>query len=219
VGTLPIALGYGWGIKEVLVQFVKQPIIPHRDSCWEKAPHSQIHFPMKTNPLLLIVPVLLAGCAAQKVEHPLPHDIRTASVQPEVFRIEDKDARMHRAVLAARRNVAVFIAALKNPAKGQHDFEVKKPFVKDGEVEHIWLSQVQFRGNRFHGVVDNHPKKIKGLKFGDRVSVNPNEISDWAFVDNGKLIGGYTIRVLSENLSPQQRKNFENETQVRIDTR
>ena len=126
---------------------------------------------------------------------------------------------MHRAVLAARRNVAVFIAALKNPAKGQHDFEVKKPFVKDGEVEHIWLSQVQFRGNRFHGVVDNHPKKIKGLKFGDRVSVNPNEISDWAFVDNGKLIGGYTIRVLSENLSPQQRKNFENETQVRIDTR
>ena len=173
---------------------------------------------MKTNPLLLMVPLLFAGCATQKVEHPLPHKMRNSGVRPEIFRIEDKDAQMHRAVLAARRNVGVFIAALKNPAKGQHDFEVKKPFVKDGEVEHIWLSQVQFSGNRFHGLVDNHPKKIKGLKFGDRVSVNPNEISDWAFVDNGKLVGGYTIRVLARNLAPEQRKNFENETQVRIDT-
>jgi uncharacterized protein YegJ (DUF2314 family) len=173
---------------------------------------------MKTNPLLLIAPLLFAGCATQKVEHPLPHAMRNAGVTPEIFRIEDKDAQMHRAVLKARRNVGVFIVALNHPAKGQHDFEVKKPFVKDGEVEHIWLSQVQFSGNRFHGLVDNHPKKIKGLKFGDRVSVNPNEISDWAFVDNGKLVGGYTIRVLARNLSQEQRKNFENESQVRIDT-
>jgi uncharacterized protein YegJ (DUF2314 family) len=173
---------------------------------------------MKTNPLLLIVPLLFAGCATQKVEHPLPHQMRNAGAPPEIFRIEDKDAQMHRAVLAARRNVGVFIAALKTPANGQHAFEVKKPFVRDGEVEHIWLSQVKFSGNRFHGLVDNHPKKIKGLKFGDRVSVNPNEISDWAFVDNGKLVGGYTIRVLARNLSPEQRKNFENEIQVRIDT-
>jgi uncharacterized protein YegJ (DUF2314 family) len=173
---------------------------------------------MKTNPILLIVPLLFAGCATQKVEHPLPHEIRNASAPPEIFRIEDKDAQMHRAVLKARRNVGVFIVALQNPAKGQNDFEVKKPFVKDGEVEHIWLSHVQFSGNRFHGLVDNHPKKIKGLKFGDRVSVNPNEISDWAFVDNGKLVGGYTIRVLARNLSQEQKETFENETQVRIDT-
>jgi len=126
---------------------------------------------------------------------------------------------MHRAVLKARGNVGVFIAALKNRTNGQHDFEVKKPCVKDGVVEHIWLSNVQFSGNRFHGLVDNHPKKIKGLKFGDRLSVNPNEISDWAFVDNGMLVGGYTIRVLARNLSPEQRKDFENETHVRIDTR
>jgi len=173
---------------------------------------------MKTNPLLLVGPLLIAGCAGQRVEHPLAREIRRTGVQPEVFRIEDKDAQMHRAVKEARKTVGVFIAALKNPAKGQHDFEVKKPFAKDGEVEHLWLSDVEFSGNRFHGRVDNHPRKIKGLKFGDRVSVNPDEISDWAFVDNGKLVGGYTIRVLSQNLSPERRKEFENETKVRIDT-
>ena len=175
-------------------------------------------FTMKLNPLFLMAPLLFSGCAVQKVEHPLPHEIRNTSAPPDIFRIEDRDEQMHRAVLKARRNVGVFIAALQNPATGQHDFEVKKPFVKDGEVEHIWLSHVEFSGNRFHGLVDNHPKKIRGLKFGDRVSVNPDEISDWAFVDNGKLAGGYTIRVLSENLSAERRKSFENETNVRIET-
>ncbi len=173
---------------------------------------------MKTHLLLLTAPLFFAGCAAQKVEHPMAHEIRDTSARPEIFRIEDRDAEMHRAVLEARRNVGIFIAALKNPAGGRHDFEVKKPFVQNGEVEHIWLSQVEFSGNRFHGLVDNRPKKIKGLKFGARASVNPDEISDWAFVDNGKLVGGYTIRALSRNLSPEQRRNFENETQVRIDT-
>jgi uncharacterized protein YegJ (DUF2314 family) len=173
---------------------------------------------MKITPLLLIGPLLIAGCAGQRVEHPLAREIRRTGVQPEFFRIEDKDAEMHRAVKEARKTVGAFIAALKSPAKGQHDFEVKKPFVKDGEVEHLWLSEVKFSGNRFHGLVDNHPRKIKGLKFGDRVSVNPDEISDWAFVDHGKLVGGYTIRALSLSLSPERRKSFENETKVRIDT-
>jgi uncharacterized protein YegJ (DUF2314 family) len=177
------------------------------------------HLPMKTNPLLLIGPLLIAGCAAQRVEHPLAREIRRTGVQPEIFRIEDRDAQMHKAVSEARRTVGVFIAALKHPAKGQHDFEVKKPCLKDGEVEHLWLSEVEFSGNRFHGRVDNRPRKITGLKFGDRVSVNPEEISDWAFVDNGKLVGGYTIRVLSQNLSPERRKEFENETKVRINTK
>jgi uncharacterized protein YegJ (DUF2314 family) len=211
-------VGYGAVAREVLVQVRGSPDTHEQEFVLGNAPHSQIHFTMKINPLFLMVPLLFAGCAVQRVEHPLAHEIRNTSVPPDIFRIEDRDAQMHRAVLKARRNVGVFIVALQNPTKGQHDFEVKKPFVKNGEVEHIWLSHVQFSGNRFHGLVDNHPRKIKGLKFGDRVSVNPNEISDWAFVDNGKLVGGYTIRVLVRNLSPEQKKDFENESQFRIDT-
>jgi len=112
--------------------------------------------------------------------------------------------------------VGVFIQALQHPARGQRDFEVKKPFRQGDVVEHLWLSNVQFKGNRFHGYVDNRPRKIKGLKMGDRVSVNPNEISDWAFVENGRLVGGYTIRVLYTHLSPERRKALEQEARFRI---
>ena len=83
-------------------------------------------------------------------------------------------------------------------------------------MEHIWLSDVTFSGNRFHGRVDNRPIKIGGLKMGALVSVNPNEISDWAYVDKGNLVGGYTIRVLYKELTPERRKELENESRFHI---
>lgn len=171
---------------------------------------------MKSTPLILIGILSATVCSAQNVEHPYAREMRRQGVEPEVFRIEDKDAQMREAVREARRTVRTFIAALKNPQKGQTDFEVKKPFVKGDEVEHIWLAGVTFSGNRFHGFVDNHPHKITGLKYGDRVTVNPDEISDWVFLDHGKMAGGYTIRVLAQNLTPERRKEFENESKVRI---
>jgi len=174
---------------------------------------------MNAKHFLPIVPLLMAGCAAQRVEHPIAREIRDTDVSHGVYRIEDRDERMREAVAQARKTVPEFIAALTHPAKGQYDFEVKKPFVKNGDVEHIWLSGVVYDGRRFHGLVDNHPSKITGLNFGDRVSVNPDEITDWAFVDHGKLRGGYTIRCLCRELSPKQRKEFENETKVHIATR
>jgi uncharacterized protein YegJ (DUF2314 family) len=112
--------------------------------------------------------------------------------------------------------VGKFITALKHPASGQQDFEVKKPFVQGNQVEHIWLSDVRFVGDRFQGQVDNQPRKIQGVKVGQLVSVNPNEISDWLYVDNGKLVGGYTVRVHYNELSPEQKQEFDREADFKI---
>ena len=43
------------------------------------------------------------------------------------------------------------------------------------------------------------------------MAVNPDEISDWSFVDNGHLVGGYTVRVIYAELSPQEKQDFEKE--------
>jgi uncharacterized protein YegJ (DUF2314 family) len=123
---------------------------------------------------------------------------------------------MAQAVKSARKTVGKFIAALRHPAATQRDFTVKKPFIFKGVIEHIWLSDLTFRDGHFHGKVDNKPRIIPGLKMGDLVSVNPNEITDWAFVDNGHLVGGYTIRVLVNDLSPARKLAFEKEANFHI---
>ena len=102
------------------------------------------------------------------------------------------------------------------PAPGQQDFEIKKPFTQNGQVEHIWLSDVQFVGNRLQGRVDNEARKIQGLKLGQLVSVKPSEISDWLYIDHGKLVGGYTVRVQYNELSPKEKQEFDRAADFKI---
>jgi uncharacterized protein YegJ (DUF2314 family) len=132
------------------------------------------------------------------------------------FQVTKNDAAMHLAVREARKTIKNFIAALRHPAPGQQDFELKKRFVQGDEVEHIWLSDVQLVGNHFQGHIDNQPRKIQGLKLGQIVSVKRNEISDWLYIDNGTLVGGYTVRAHYNELTPQQKQEFDRDADFKI---
>ena len=133
-----------------------------------------------------------------------------------MYNVDENDQQMDQATVRARKHVDRFIAALQHPAANQRDFQVKKLFVKDGKAEHIWLSDVKFTGNRFVGNVDNRPMFVKDLKLGARVSVNPDEVIDWSYVEDGHLVGGYTIRVLYKELTPEERADFEKRADFHI---
>jgi uncharacterized protein YegJ (DUF2314 family) len=137
--------------------------------------------------------------------------------EPESYSVPNEHAAMHEAVRKARKTVRKFIEALQHPTPGETDFEVKKPFVQKGEIEHIWLSDVKFVGGRFQGKVDNVPAKITSLKLGQVVSVNPDEISDWVYINNGKLVGGYTIRAHYNELTGKQKKEFDRSADFRME--
>jgi uncharacterized protein YegJ (DUF2314 family) len=141
----------------------------------------------------------------------------TNASEPEYYQIPKNHTAMHRAVLEARKTLGEFITVLKHPRSGQQDFELKEPFFEGHEVEHIWLSDVRLVGRRFQGRVDNKPQKIHGLKLGQVVAVDPKQISDWLYVDHGKLVGGYTVRVHYDELSPQQKREFDRAADFKIE--
>ena len=166
----------------------------------------------------LVAALLLVGIISTgKADNPSSNEVQNKSSESETFRVENEHAAMRKAVDQARKTVGQFIKALQHPANGQTDFEVKKPFVEGNDVEHIWLSNIEFVGGRFKGKVDNAPVKIHGLKIGQVVSVNPDEISDWAYVDNGKLVGGYTIRAHYNELTPTQKREFQREADFKLE--
>ncbi len=177
-------------------------------------------FPFKP---LLLFPILLlaAGCASdddKEVPHPIGRAVTRTQGDAAMYTVNDDDMQLEHANRHARRTVGQFITALRNPQPGQRDFQVKKVFITpDGKAEHIWLADVKFTGNRFVGVVDNKPANIPKLKIGDRASVNPDEVSDWSYVDHNKLVGGYTIRVLYYEMSPEERQDFEKRAEFHIE--
>jgi uncharacterized protein YegJ (DUF2314 family) len=65
--------------------------------------------------------------------------------------------------------------------------------------------------------VNNDPDTVKNVKIGQKVSIEPSKISDWMFVENGKLVGGYTIRVLRDTMSAGERAEFDKSAGFVID--
>jgi uncharacterized protein YegJ (DUF2314 family) len=166
-------------------------------------------FPLVPLTLVPLVSVFLAGCASDDAPpQAIGRPVTVAPGESNVYDVAKSDVQIDRATQRARRTVPEFVQALDHPLPGDRDFAVKKLFIKDGKAEHIWLTDVHFTGNRFVGLVDNTPMYIPGLKLGEKVSVNPNEVSDWMYVRNGQLVGGYTIRVLLTELSPADKADF-----------
>jgi len=107
--------------------------------------------------LVRFVGALVITCLALNAEgaNLVGQELKNGGAEPEYYQVPNDHAAVHRAVIEARKTVGQFITALNHPAPGQQDFEVKKPFIQGNEVEHIWLSDVRFVGNRFQGRIDN----------------------------------------------------------------
>jgi len=113
----------------------------------------------------------------------------------------------------ARATVSSFLAALQSLQPGQSGFTVKMAFTDGSNTEHIWLAPVSYDGKTFHGTVSNDPTTVKYVKPGQQAAVSPSRISDWMYLDHGKVVGGHTLRVLRETLPPNERADFDKQVQ------
>lgn len=126
-----------------------------------------------------------------------------------VVKVPPDDARMNAAIAKARATVRTFETALRAPKASQSRFSIKIR-ISEGDVgEHFWLSDVRFNGSVFTGKIDNDPEAVNTVKLGQAVKARPTEISDWMYVDHGKLVGGYTTRALRDRLSPSDQAEFD----------
>jgi len=124
---------------------------------------------------------------------------------------------MDRAVENAQRTLGFFMAALHAKYTGDTLFEIKKGFIDGDKVEHLWMKRVTYDGKNFHGEIDNRPRDVNNVHLGQRVTVGPEAVSDWMFLKDGKLIGGYTTRVLYARLSPEDKAEFDRHAEFKIE--
>jgi uncharacterized protein YegJ (DUF2314 family) len=129
----------------------------------------------------------------------------------KVTSVPDDDPRMNAAMEKARTTLDSFIAALASPKPNQSDFAVKKAFADGDDVEVMWVSSVRYDGKVFRGRLSNEPRKVRTVRMGQSVEVPPSEIADWMYMEDGRFVGAYTLRVLRETLSPGERAAFDRE--------
>jgi uncharacterized protein YegJ (DUF2314 family) len=141
----------------------------------------------------------------------------SASGKTGYAKVSDDDKQIDRAVENAQRTLGFFMAALKAKKNGDTVFEIKKGFIDGDKVEHLWIKRVTYDGKNFHGQIDNQPLEVSNVHLGQRITVAPEAVTDWMFLKNGKLIGGYTTRVLYARLLPEDKEEFDKHVEFKIE--
>lgn len=134
-----------------------------------------------------------------------------------VVSVKDTDPAMNAAMEKARATLDQFSAALQKPGPKQSDFSLKAKFQEGEKIEHMWINSPIVSGDSIKGKLGNDPDNLKKVRMGMIVTVTRDRVSDWMYVDDGKLVGGYTLRVLRDKMSAKERREFDASVPFKIE--
>ena len=144
--------------------------------------------------------MLMAGCS-DRAEDP-------------VIEVEADDIEMNAAIAQARSTVDEFVERLENPKPTDEGFSVKKKIEDGDNVEHFWLSDVSYADGIFTGAIGNDPQSVRNVEFGQEVSVALSEITDWMYLDDGKMVCNFTLQVLLKRIPKEQAEAIREQFQM-----
>lgn len=134
---------------------------------------------------------------------------RSFDEEAGILRVSTGDEAMNVAIDRARATVPQFVARLEDAPPGL-TYLGAKVRVGDpaGMGEHIWLDDVTYTDGMIVGKLVNDAKTFPAFQAGDVVRVEPQEISDWMTVENGRACGGFTSRIVVAEASAQERAAY-----------
>ena len=152
---------------------------------------------------ILLCAILLFSC--EKSSEP---------AEVTVMPVYQDDMEITRIAKDARDTLPVFFRHLTGAGAGK-DCYVKYPFVTDEDSgvdrEQIWLTGIQFSSGKYSGILTSPPRYLSGMKKGDRVTFDMDTITDWMYLQGGKITGGESIKYLLEKIPEDQRNDRERE--------
>jgi len=144
-------------------------------------------------------------------------DVIRRDGKADVVKVEATDLEVTNAISEARSTVAGFLEALKAPKQSQSEFTVKYPFEEDGTTEHMWVVNLKYDGKVLTGILYNYPNKIRNLSYQQAVELRPDQVSDWTYIEDGQIVGGFTLRALYKNYPEEKRRELEESLGGKID--
>jgi uncharacterized protein YegJ (DUF2314 family) len=166
--------------------------------------------------LLILLPFLI-GCgnnesADQSVDN-LGHDTTA-----DTYTVTPEDRIFNSAITNARQTINELDKALESNNPSYTEFAVKKRFITpDDGGEHMWVAGITLVNGTYKGFVNNDAEKTLEVKYGDTVIVRKDEITDWMYLDNNVLRGGYTIRAVRNRLSKEERVKMDSELGFKVE--
>jgi uncharacterized protein YegJ (DUF2314 family) len=147
---------------------------------------------------LFAVCLCIAACSSVPTQIPTP--IPTTQL--------NTDVEMEAAFQRARDTLDSFIQRIGTAHPNRTLVAVKVRFaLPDGSAQDLWVDQIRYREGSFRGVMGDDIPSLK-LSVDDKITIKRNNIVDWMIVEDGKLMGGYTIRLAFQRMTPEEKQRF-----------
>jgi uncharacterized protein YegJ (DUF2314 family) len=147
--------------------------------------------------IIVCVIILLSSCYKPATD---------VSPSPAI-EIEHSDKEIERIAENARRALPTFFRNLTRPEAGANNFFVKYPLTADdgNSTEQVWLGSIRVKDGICYGVLANATSLLNNKKKGGTIVIDTDKITDWMYIQDGKIIGGRSIKYLLEKIPEAQR--------------
>jgi uncharacterized protein YegJ (DUF2314 family) len=152
--------------------------------------------------------LLMASCSpAEPTAVASPNPLKTTPSSTQIPMLADEE--LAEAVHQAQETLHIWRQEFIAPKQSYSMASLKVRFQSDTGVEDMWTEPLFILDNTYtvrmvEGVtleIGIHPNRI--------LDVKPDDIVDWMLLkDDGTLIGGYTLRLEYERMTPEQQKRY-----------
>lgn len=136
--------------------------------------------------------VLVAACpaVAQSV-------VERAKADELVF-MRDEEPAMQRAFEKARATLEDFLQKAKSPPAGTTSYSLKVGIRQGKDVEYFWIGNFTQTESGFTGTINNEPRMVKSVRFGQQYAFPRDHIVDWTYIDRNerRMVGNFTVCAL-----------------------
>jgi uncharacterized protein YegJ (DUF2314 family) len=126
--------------------------------------------------------------------------LSACSQRDKVINVADDDPEMVAAIAKARASLPKFWEIFEKRNQGESDFSLKVKITDKNGTEHFWATEVERRGGKLMGTINNDPNTVASVKLGDRIEIPEADISDWLYMREGKMHGNHTLKPLFKSM-------------------
>lgn len=125
------------------------------------------------------------------------------AAKDEIVVMADEEPAMKRAFTLAKNSLDAFLTKAAAPPAQTGGYALKVGVREGKNTEYFWISQFTSNGDKFSGKINNEPRLVKSVQFGQTYVFNRNQIVDWLYIDGvaKRMYGNYTACALLEKES------------------
>lgn len=132
----------------------------------------------------------------------------SALAQNNFATVSNDDPYMAIAKQKARETLPGFLALAKTPRPSTEGFSIKVGIRDRGHTEFFWITPFEQKDGKFSGVINNEPRNVRNVSYGERITFSEADIADWLYFDSGRMKGNYTGCAIMKHEPAKMRDAF-----------